>query len=190
MPYHPVMWDDDLPHGRRRLRLARYDYTRPGAYFVTICVQDRLPLLATVRESEMELSPAGQMVAAVWGQLGQHYRGVEVDVSVVMPNHLHGVITLRSPDAQGEADGGNDGAVGIPVRPLSLSTLMRRFKTYTTHLYGKGVRSQEWPRYSGTLWQKSFYEHIIRSERDLHALRAYILANPSNWRLDRENIER
>jgi hypothetical protein len=74
--------------------------------------------------------------------------------------------------------------------PISLSTVMQRFKSFTTYEYGKGVRSSGWPRYPGRLWQHRFYEHVIRNERELDALREYIANNPLKWHLDRENPDR
>jgi REP element-mobilizing transposase RayT len=117
------------------------------------------------------------MVAAVWGDLGTHYSGVEVDSYVVMPNHLHGIILLA-----GDEPGSS------PKRSsLSISEVMRRFKSFTTHEYGVGVRQHGWPAYPGKLWQARFYDRIIRNERELVAIRQYIEQNPQRWELDSLN---
>ncbi|HZU11349.1 MAG TPA: transposase [Chloroflexota bacterium] len=165
---------------RRSTRLRGYDYSQPGAYFVTLCIEQRLPLLGSIVEGEAHLSPAGAMVADVWGGLGDHYPGVSVDAYIVMPNHLHGILVLFDPVASRQPN----------QHGLSLSTVIQRFKTYTAHLYGPGVRTVGWPPYPGRLWQHRFHEHVIRNERDLEAIRTYIANNPLQWQLDRENPDR
>jgi REP element-mobilizing transposase RayT len=170
---------------RRSTRLRGYDYAQAGAYFVTLCVAGRLSLLGQVTAGEIHLSPAGTMVAEVWSGLDRHYP-VGVDAFVVMPTHVHGILVLGE-DCDG--DGLRHGSTA-PAPSLSLSTLVQRFKTFTQHEYGRGVASQGWPRYSGRLWQQRFYDHVVRSERDLAAIREYIANNPLQWQLDRENPER
>lgn len=171
---------------RRSIRLPGYDYSQPGAYFVTLCIEQRLPLLGAIIDDEVDLSPAGAMVATIWSGLGERYPGVSVDAYTVMPNHLHGILWLFDPSESA------DEHVISPdhASALSLPTVIQRFKTYTAHLYGKGVASDQWSRYRGRLWQHRFHEHVIRNERDLQAIREYIANNPRQWRLDRENPER
>ncbi len=164
---------------RRSIRLAGYDYSRSGAYFVTVCVEQRLPLLGRIVEDEVQLSAAGEMVTRIWANLGDHYPGVSVDASIVMPNHVHGILFLSDPSETG------DGADKRTA--LSLSTVIQRFKTYTAHRYGQGVASADWPRYPGRLWQHRFYEHVIRHDQDLQTIREYIANNPRQWALDRLN---
>jgi REP element-mobilizing transposase RayT len=166
---------------RRSTRLRDYDYAQAGAYFVTICTQDRLPLLGSVTDGRMHLSPAGEMVARVWSTLGQYYAGVSLDSFTVMPNHLHGIIVLSEPPQRGEEPG--ESATPAP----SLSFVVGRFKSFTTHEYGKGAREQGWPRYRDRFWQARFYDHVIRNERGLDAIREYIANNPLKWELDRLN---
>jgi len=180
---------------------------------VTLCTEQRICFLGRVVSGEMCLSPAGEMVDTVWGNLGRYYPGVSVDAYVVMPNHVHGIIVLSGMETGngervGRADrhggtvptdgtGGTnptEGTVGMggamSGRRPSLSTVMQRFKSFTTYEYGKGVRSSGWPRYPGRLWQHRFHEHVIRNERELNGMREYIANNPLQWHLDRENPER
>ncbi len=216
---------------RRSTRLRDYDYSQPGAYFVTLCIEQRLPLLGKVVDGEVALSPAGEMVATVWQNLAVYY-GVGIDAFVVMPNHLHGIVVLTAgeggvglptmPPSRARVCGedgdrshvptprlllstgaerrdvrtpplqiptGKDKGSGL-TPPGSLSTVILRFKTFTAHEYGRGVRDGRWPRYPGRLWQNRFHEHVIRNERDLNAIREYIANNPLQWHLDRENPER
>jgi REP element-mobilizing transposase RayT len=168
---------------RRTTRLHRYEYSQAGAYFVTLCIEQRQSLLGRITDGQIHLSPAGTMVAGVWSRLAQYYP-VEGDAFVVMPNHLHGILVLEE-GARGERDG-----VTVPTSSMSLSTIIQRFKTFTMHEYGHGVATGEWPRYQGRLWQHRFHEHVVRNERDLDAIREYIANNPRQWQMDRENPER
>jgi hypothetical protein len=85
---------DPERHHRRTIRLKGYDYSQPGAYFVTICIQDRAYLFGEIVDGEMRLNDAGRMVHGVWHDMPHHYRGVDIDAFVVMPNHIHGIIIL------------------------------------------------------------------------------------------------
>ena len=87
---------DPEKHHRRSIRLSGYDYSQAGAYFVTICTQNRQCLFGEIVDGEMRLNDAGQMVQLVWSELAQHYAGVEIDGFVVMPNHIHGIVILTS----------------------------------------------------------------------------------------------
>jgi putative transposase len=188
---------------RRSTRLPGYDYSQAGAYFTTLVIEQRLPLLGRIVDGEMQVSPAGEMAGTVWGNLERYYPGVSVDAYVVMPNHLHGIIVLAGP-AREDRDGAAVPTGGIeeqlvPGRPvdmpprtnaISISTVIQRFKTFTAHEYGTGVRAHGWPRYPGRLWQHRFYERVIRNERELNAIREYIANNPLQWHLDRENPDR
>jgi len=165
---------------------------------VTLCIERRLPLLGTVEDADVRFSAAGEMVAGVWGGLGSYYPGVEIDAYIVMPNHLHGIVVLET-SLRADRDGATvptpasqrvPGSVPDGKPALSLSTVMQRFKTFTMHKYGVGVRSQGWPPYPGRLWQHRFHEHVIRNQRDLTVIREYIANNPHQWLLDLENPDR
>ena len=194
-------YSPDLHH-RRSLRLKGYDYTRAGAYFVTVCVQGREGLLGEVAGSEMRPSAAGAMVRRVWEELPSHYAGVVVDAFSAMPNHIHGIIMLTtdpvgapprgcpvSAHVQGpaQAQGPGQAQGPAPTERLSLADVVQRFKSYTTALYVRGVAQERWPPFPGRLWQRNYYEHIIRSDEELERIREYIRTNPERWALDREN---
>jgi putative transposase len=204
---------DPRKHHRRSIRLQDYDYAMPGAYFVTICIQHQECLLGAVVNGEMVLNAAGQMVQRVWDELPAHYPGVEIDAFVVMPNHVHGIVVLtgdavdagqfgqaRGPaptiPARGVADddvrasGAIDNAVraspcGCPDAPrLSLPDVVHRFKSYTTAQYRHGVKQRGWPPFPGRLWQRNYWEPIIRDEPSLRRIRRYIEKNPLTWSRD------
>ena len=140
---------DALP-SRRPTRLQGYDYSLPGDYFVTICVEGKKCVFGTVQQGVVGLSGPGQMACSVWDEMPTQYEGVELDTFVVMPNHLHSVIRL----------------VGAGPRarpPLSLPDVIHRFKSLTTARYRKGVGEHGWPALAGRLWQRGYFDRIIRN---------------------------
>ena len=207
MKYNPDI------HHRRSIRLKGYDYTRPGAYFITICTQNRECLFGEVVNGEMRLNGAGAMVQSVWDEIPAFYPGVLTDAFVVMPNHIHGIVILVGAALRGRPGSGHpQGGVptvsaprgrpglghpqgGAPTgsqsrgvaRALSLPDVVHRFKTLTTKRYVDGVKRDGWPPFPGRLWQRNYYEHIIRDEQSLNRIRQYIADNPARWALDREN---
>jgi REP element-mobilizing transposase RayT len=158
--------------------LRTYDYSTPGYYFVTICVKNRLPLLGRIADGVMRPSRAGAMVDQVWGDLPDHYPGVEVDAWIVMPNHVHGIVVIHEPTDTPDST------------RLSLLDVMQRFKSLTTARYIAGVKEQGWPPFPRQLWQTSYFERVIRGDRELDEARRYIADNVAKWALDRENPDR
>lgn len=209
---------DPERHHRRTMRLREYDYAKAGAYFVTICMQDRANVLGEVVDGVMRTNDAGQMVNTVWTELPVFYPGVDIDGFVVMPNHIHGIVLLvgaaprgrpGSPAAHGIGEN-DDAQLEIcetesitnnvrtlkPGRPrgaaptdvgLSLADVVHRFKTMTTNRYADGVRQSGWAHFHGRLWQRDYYEHVIRDEASLNRIRRYIEENPMMWADDDEN---
>ena len=160
---------DPHKHHRRSIRLKDYDYSQQGAYFVTICVHERRCLFGTIDHGEMQLNASGTMVANAWLDLNNRFPTVKTDVCVVMPNHIHGIIWIGQPQRS------------------SLGHVIGAFKSITTDQYIDGVRKRGWTPFSGRVWQRNYYEHIIRNDRVLHAIRNYMEANPSRWADDPEN---
>jgi REP element-mobilizing transposase RayT len=198
-----MTYDTDWHH-RRSIRLQGYDYAQAGAYFFTVCVQDRACLLGEVVEGEVVPSDAGRMILRWWVEVPRAFPGNETDAFVLMPNHVHGIVLLGTDPsigagAQGNVAVGDEGGhVGPPlpprnvgadlrVRPASLPRLLQWFKTMTTNDYIRGVKQQGWPPFRGKLWQRNYYERIIRNDRELDRARAYIAGNPSRWSQDAEN---
>jgi len=188
---------DPVKHHRRSIRLHGYDYATPGAYFVTLCVQNRECLLGEIRAAgEMRLNEAGRMIEKWWLELNHKFPNVDTDEYVVMPNHFHGVVVIVAPDDNAGVDlGGADLRVGPgPGRDAhvgaSLPTVIQWFKTMTTNEYIRGVKTLGWTPFSGKLWQRNYYEHIIRNDDDLRRVRQYLINNPARWALDQANPER
>lgn len=156
--------DPERPR-RRSIRLKGYDYTQAGAYFVTICARNRECLFGNIANGEVSLNVAGRMTRSVWDELPNRFSGLELDAFVVMPNHVHGIFVL----------------VGAGLALPGLGDIVRAFKSLTA------VRVNRLLMRTGPLWQRNYYEHIIRNEKELNLVREYIANNPLQWELDREN---
>ena len=158
--------------GRRSTRLRGYDYSRRGYYFVTIVTARRDEVFGAVVDGEMRLSVEGSCVAEVWASLPRHYPHVSLDAFVVMPNHVHGIVTFGLDPGQG-------------VKRAPLSEVVRGFKTLAACRVN-GLRGMR-----GTpVWQRNYYERIIRDDRELQNVRRYIAENPASWDDDDENPRR
>lgn len=177
---------DPNRHHRRSIRLKGYDYTQPGAYFVTICTHDRACLFGEVVEGVMRLNAWGEIVREEWFRTAQlrPYVVLHEDEFVVMPNHVHGIIWIV----------GRVGATRqvaptrvVPTSPAgpdagSIGAIIGQFKSAVT----KRINAY-WGIPGARIWQRNYYEHIIRTERALNAIRRYIAENPLRWHLDRYN---
>ena len=163
MPSHPE------GHRRRSIRLPDYDYSQTGAYFVTIVCKNRALLLdnQTYRD----------VVEEAWRWLASHHAHVTLDEYVLMPNHLHGVLLINSPRR-----GGSRTAPTEPAQNKPLGRLIGAFKTVSTKKIN-ALRSTPGEQ----VWQRNYYERIIRNEDELNRIRTYIQENPLHWEEDPEN---
>ncbi|MDX1919671.1 MAG: transposase [Candidatus Caenarcaniphilales bacterium] len=197
---------------RKNIRLPNYDYSSPGAYFVTVCSFVRESIFGEVQNDEMFANEKGQIVEEVWKGLPKHYHNIELDEFVVMPNHFHGILKI----IYNPGDGHIPSYVGAhhdePAQstysqnPSSLNTrllqervqhaeplhkehfkknllsnVIRSFKAAST----KAIREVNFS--SEKIWQRNYYERIIRSDDELKQIQEYIKFNPLNWALDQEN---
>jgi len=166
----------------------------------------------------MHLNVIGEMVRDVWNEIPAHYPGIDIDASVVMPNHFHGIIILRRetetavgagpracpftvagpracPPLNGTTNRGHDIPAGQPqgvaptAKRLSLPDVVHRFKSLTTARYRHGVKQYAWPDSPGHFWQPNYHEHIIRDDMDLNRIRDYIINNPAQWDRDRFHVD-
>ena len=177
---------------RRSIRLPGYDYTQPGAYFVTLVAHNRLCCFGEITNGEMRLNEVGQLACAQWLRLTRRFAAVELDEYVIMPNHLHGIIFLHDRTGTGSGNHMDESTnlapraptterFGVPIAG-SIPTIIRSYKSSVTQRFQKICHTP-----GAALWQRNFYEHIIRNDGDLHRIREYICNNPLRWALDREN---
>ncbi|OIO33797.1 MAG: hypothetical protein AUJ70_02495 [Candidatus Omnitrophica bacterium CG1_02_40_15] len=160
---------------RKHNRLPRYDYAQDGYYFVTICTKDRDEWFGKIENDTMVLNECGRIVSKCWHDIPNHYRDIKLDESVTMPNHIHGIIVISNAVRTEQCS--------VPTKRVSLSQIIKSFKDVSI----KQIRSE----FSNIhfLWQRSFYDHVIRGEKELREMREYIINNPKQWELDVENIE-
>ncbi len=163
----------------RSIRLKDFDYTQPGAFFITICTHQRENLLGKVVEDQVALSKFGRIVKKEWNQTAKLRTGVVLDEYVIMPNHLHGIIMLTT-DPGGEPGAATE-VFGKPV-PGSLPTIVRSFKGAATKRINRLRNSPGHP-----FWQRNYFEHVIRNDNSLNRIREYIAMNPRKWHQDRYN---
>jgi putative transposase len=166
MKYNPDI------HRRRSIRLAGYDYSQCGYYFITVCTQKRRCLFGEIEKDKMILNDAGQMISRWWNELKNKYANIEIGEYVVMPNHCHGIINIV-----GTADGEVQG------RPIY--KMVQWFKTMTTNEYIHNVKQNHWEPFDGKLWQRNYYEQIVRDETSLRRICEYIANNPCQWQQDK-----
>jgi len=155
VPYNP-----EINH-RRSIRLKGYDYSQPGAYFVTFNTYQNLPLLGKIQDGIVILTRAGQIVQQLWQDLPSHHSNVQLDEFIIMPQHVHGIILLVEndpPDRQTRS---------------SLAEVVRAVKTFSARRINALQHTQGTP-----VWQRNYYEHIIRNDKELAQIRQYIRDNP------------
>ena len=177
---------------RQSLRLQNYDYAQAGMYAVTLVTHHRECLLGDVVNGAMSLNPAGRTTELFWRRLAEKFLHIELDACVIMPNHIHGIILIKSlgpkPCVRPDKNKNKEQVVGQThgVAP-TLGRMMQWFKTMTTNAYIRGVKNDLWPMFDNKLWQRNYYEHVIRDENELLQVRKYIVENPKKWELDFEN---
>ena len=177
---------------RKANRFKTHDYSRAGGYFVTICARDRVHYFGEVESGAMTANAAGKMVERTWSELPECYEGVEIDQFQLMPDHVHGIIVIVETAGAGpracppvnrrEREGQPQGVVSA----MSLSDVIHRFKSLTTRRYVAGVKNSGWRPFDGKLWQRSFYDRVIRDDDDMNRIREYARNNPLRWALDEE----
>ena len=159
------------------MRLQGCDYSQDGVYFVTTCTDQREELLCTIVDESVCLSDYGKVVQAAWHELPKHYPHVCLDAFVIMPNHVHAIVILTN-------------EVGAGLRPApttheesrhGLPEIVRAFKSFSAREINK-MRGTP----GAKVWQRGFYEHVIRDENDLDTMRQYIIDNPARWQPDHE----
>ena len=183
---------------RKNLRLKHYDYANDGAYFVTICANNRECLFGDIVDGQMHLNDAGLMIENLYQDLENKFANIQCGEYVIMPNHFHCVIHIQNDDIKQNVESvqNNVGVVSCAnpllgqqqgIAPTKLSNIVGAFKSLTTNAYINGVKTKNWQPFDKRLWQRNYYEHIIRTEKSYNEIIRYIVDNPLKWELDQLN---
>ena len=169
--------NEENPH-RHSIRLPEYDYSQPGAYFITIAAHKKQHLFGEVMNDEMHLNEFGRILQQVWGTLPSRYPEINLGPFVIMPNHFHGIIEIHGVGAIHE--------LPLPVphdpwerRKMTIPLVVGYFKMNTAKSINLARQTPAQP-----VWQRNYYEHIIRNEDEYLQISEYILANPVMWAVD------
>ncbi len=167
---------------RKHLRLDNYDYSQAGYYFVTICTHNRSKILGEIVGNDALVVPSavGKIVSNNWNNISRLDDKIITDAFCLMPNHIHGIIILEAAEQSIQIDKKYGFETTERWGHRSLPGIIRDFKSVTTRLYNKLAIGQK-----NSLWQKSYYDHIIRSESELQKTREYIYNNPRQWNFDK-----
>ncbi len=186
---------DPEKHHRRSIRLKGYDYSRPGAYYVTICVHNRECLFGNITDGKMHLNEYGKIVQTEWLKSSEIRDEIELDAYQIMPNHFHCIVIIQDV-AINRNRGDRPIAPAWPIattlssidpvifkmKPKSLSSLMAGFQSPVTSKINqlRGTPKQD-------VWQRNYFDRIIRNDKELNRIRKYIIENPMKWDMDKEN---
>ena len=181
IPEHP-----DKPY-RQSIRLHGFDYAGHGAYYVTICSQDKKCIFGSVVNEKMHLNALGRIVRDEWQDTFRKRPHLEPDEFVVMPNHFHGIIWIVFDGDEKTGTARRAPTAERYAKPVSGSvpTVVRAFKSAVTR---RARQSLNQPALR--VWQRGYHEHVIRNDKDLNRIRRYIIDNPANWEIDEENPHR
>ena len=197
-------------HHRHSIRLKGYDYSRAGLYFITICINRRgnplwLPY-GNIANGKMILNDAGKMVENEWLALPGRFKNIELHEYIVMPNHFHAILEIVGAThvvAQNNviAQNGNDendrgqpqgiaptataNSINVAVNDKTVGDMVGAFQSIVTVNYIRGVKTLGWQPFNGKLWQRNYWEHIIRDEQSHNRISEYIINNPAKWSTDK-----
>jgi putative transposase len=179
---------------RKSIRLKEFDYTQPGAYFVTLVTWHRLCIFGSITDGAMHLNVLGELVANEWEKTAAVRNNIQLDKYVVMPNHIHGIIFINQPTEIFNEEMMRDRAIRVGARRRlaptsgakglpsgSIGAIVGQIKSITT----KRINNQR-NMPGDPVWQRNYFEHVIRSEIDLMHIRNYIINNPICWETDDE----
>ncbi|WP_343523127.1 transposase [Pedobacter sp.] len=179
MKYNPLI------HNRRSIRLKGYDYSKAGAYFITICCEDRLHRFGKIVDDKMILNESGKIAYNEWISLSDRFSNFELDVFQIMPNHMHGIIILSDVGATLAVAKEEDNRATARVAP-TIANIIGAYKSIVSNACLQLFKSHN--KIMGKLWQRNYYEHIIRNERAYQNISNYIINNPSKWDKDKFHL--
>lgn len=190
-PYNPNI------HHRRSIRLKGYDYSKAGLYFITICCQDRACLFGDVVRGEMILNDAGKMANECWLNIPKHFPNAVLHEYIIMPNHIHGIIELTNVINVGAENFRPDNKININsfdnamknvIGAENFPPLRSPSKTIGSIVRGFKIGVTTWMRNNTDIhdvWQRNYYEHIIRNKQSYKTISEYIINNPTKWSDDK-----
>jgi REP element-mobilizing transposase RayT len=194
MKYNPKI------HNRKSIRLKGYDYSQEGFYFITICCQNREHFFGKITNNEMILNDAGKMIESQWLAITERFKNIKLEEYIIMPNHFHAILNIvgatfmvdpikekGQPQGIAPTDSPTDSPTGSETdNPTNktIGDIIGAFKSITTNEYIKNVKFNNWKRFNGRLWQRNYWEHIIRNEKAYINISDYIKNNPYNWDKD------
>ena len=196
---------------RKSIRLKGYDYSQAGLYFITICTQNREHLFGNVENGKMLLNDAGIIIKNEWLKIRQRFTNIQLHKYIIMPNHFHAILEIvgatlvvapNDAVAPNDVVAPNDNNIndrddikiekgqpqGFAPTKKTLGDMVGAFQSITTVKYIHGVKTKNWKSFNGKLWQRNYWEHIIRDENSYYAISEYIENNPKNWNYDKLNI--
>jgi putative transposase len=178
---------DPQKHHRRSIRIMSFDYAQPGGYFVTIVTYQRDCIFGNIVNEKMQLNALGIIADECWRAIPEHFPNIELGTYAVMPNHVHGIIVIYD-DKNRMATNSSPSGGARPASPLSphgakpksIGAIVGSFKSAVTRRIGRELNTTG-------IWQRNYYEHVIRNHDEWDRIQRYIEANPSMWAEDEEN---
>jgi putative transposase len=168
---------------RRSIRLKEYDYSQPGEYFITICTHNHECMLGEIVDGEIRLNDIGKIVEKEWLRTSNIRPGIELDVYVIMPNHIHGIIVIK--DESPIPNVGTHSCASLQRKPRSLGSIIAGFKSAATKRINELRHTPSFP-----VWQKRFYDRVIRDDKELNNIRDYIRNNVLQWAIKSDDPEK
>lgn len=169
-------------HHRRSIRLKGYDYSQAGLYFITICLEGRQCLFGKIENGEMMLNDAGKVANQCWLEIPNHFPDSVLHEHIIMPNHVHGIIELTRTD-ESSASGPKKENKFQKMIPRSIGSIVKGYKIGVTKWF-RNTMPDDFPR-ERQIWQRNYYEHIIRDEGAYERISNYIINNPLKWKGDK-----
>jgi putative transposase len=172
---------DPLKHHRRSIRLKDYDYATTGFYYITLCTYNKQYLFGNISQHRMTPNSIGKMVFKWYKKLETKFENIRCHESVVMPNHFHFIIEIKSNDNRPESK------YFYQHTDTSLSKIIQWLKTMTTNEYLRNIKKNNGKPFQPKLWQRNYWEHIILDNRRYDQIAEYINTNPTRWDDDKLN---
>ncbi len=187
---------------RHSIRLKNYDYSQSGLYYITICTQGRIELFGKIVENKIILNDAGKMIEKIWLKIPKIFPNARLHEYIIMPNHFHAIVEIIELSVGAESISARNINIktkrldmeSIPpkgkiIEKVSLPKIVQTFKRYTTVEYIKMVKQNLLPPFKKRIWQRNYYEHIIRDEKDYLKIAEYIISNPLKWEEDKYYVK-